>query len=61
LWNINAAEDECQAKKAKEQAQRDQQLTALVLNKEKGRKRTKFHLISAYISQNLNDAILDLH
>jgi len=59
LWNINAAKDECQAKRAKEQAQRDQQPTALVLNKE--RKRTKFHLISAYILQNLDDAILDLH
>ena len=58
---MDSVKEECQARRAEEQAQRDQQPVALVLNKERGRKRTKYHLISAYISQNLKDAILDLH
>jgi len=56
---MDAVEEECQTRRAKERAQRDQQPTALVLNREKGR-RTKYHLTSTYIPQNLKDAILDL-
>jgi len=58
---MDPVKEECQARRAEEQAQRDQQPVALVLNKERGRKRTKYHLISAHVPQNLEDAILDLH
>jgi len=58
---MDSVKEECQARRAEEQAQRDQQPVALVLNKERGRKRTKYHLISAHVPQNLEDAILDLH
>jgi len=34
---------------------------APVLNRGKGRRRTKFYLTSAHIPQNLEDTILDLH
>ena len=58
---MDSVKEECQARRAEEQAQRDQQPVALVLNKERERKRTKYHLISAHVPQNLEDAILDLH
>jgi len=58
---IDSVEEECQAKRAKKQAQRDQQPVAPVLNSERERRRTKYHLIPVYIPQNLEDAILDLH
>jgi len=38
---MDPVKEECQARRAEEQAQRDQQPVALVLNKERGRKRTK--------------------
>jgi len=58
---MNAVEEGHQAKRAKKQAQRDQQSAAPVLNREKERRRTKFHLIPVHVPQNLEDAILDLH
>ena len=58
---MDAVEEGCQARRAKEQAQRDQQLATPVLNRGRRRRRTKFHLTSVYVPQNLDDAILDLH
>ena len=58
---MDAVEEGRQAGRAKEQAQRDQQPAAPVLNRERGRRRTKYHLTSTYVPQNLEDAILDLH
>ena len=57
---MDPVEEECQARRAEERAQRDQQLVAPVLNRGRG-KRTKYHLIPVYVPQNLEDAILDLH
>ena len=57
---MNAVKEGRQARRAKEQAQRDQQPAAPVLNRGRGRRRTKFHLTSVHVPQNLNDAILDL-
>ena len=56
---MDPVEEECQARRAEERAQRDQQPVAPVLNRGRGR-RTKYHLIPAYVPQNLEDAILDL-
>ena len=58
---MDTVEEGCQARRAEERAQRDQQPATPVLNRGKGRRRTKFHLTSAYVPQNLDDAILDLH
>jgi len=57
---MDAVEEGYQARRAEEQAQRDQQPAALVLNKGRGGRRTKFHLTSVYVSQNPDDVILDL-
>jgi len=57
---MNAVEKGCQARRAKERAQRDQQPAASILNKGRGRRRTKFHLTFAHVPQNLGNAILDL-
>ena len=57
---MDAVEEGHQARRAEKQAQRDQQPAAPVLNRGRGRRRTKFHLISVHVPQNLNDAILDL-
>jgi len=57
---MDPVEEERQARRAEEQAQRDQQPVAPVLNRGRGR-RTKYHLIPAYVLQNLENAILDLH
>ena len=57
---MDAVEEGRQARRAKEWAQRDQQPAAPVLNRERGRKRTKYHLTSTHVLQNLEDAILDL-
>jgi len=57
---MDAVEEEHQARRAKEWAQKDQQPAAPVLNREKGRRRTKYYLTSTHIPQNLEDAILDL-
>ena len=57
---MDAVEKGRQAKRAKERAQRDQQPAAPVLNRERGRRRTKYHLTSTHVPQNLEDAILDL-
>jgi len=57
---MDPVEEEHQAKRAKEQAQRDQQPVASVLNRKRER-RTKYHLIPAHVPQNLEDTILDLH
>ena len=57
---MDAVEEGYQARRAEEQAQRDQQPAAPVLNKERGKKRTKYHLTSTNVPQNLKDAILDL-
>ena len=58
---MDAIEEGHQAKRAKEQAQRDQQPTALVLNRGRRRRRTKYYLTSTHVLQNLENAILDLH
>ena len=58
---MDAVEEGRQARRAEERAQRDQQPAVPVLNKERGRRRTKYHLTSTYVPQNLEDAILDLH
>jgi len=57
---MDAVEEECQARRAEERVQRDQQPTAPVLNRGKGRRRTKYHLTSTHVPQNLDNAILDL-
>ena len=57
---MDPVEEERQARRAKERAQRNQQPVAPVLNRGRER-RTKYHLIPAHIPQNLEDAILDLH
>jgi len=57
---MNAVEEGHQARRAEERAQRDQQPAAPVLNRKRERKKTKYHLISTYVPQNLEDAILDL-
>ena len=64
---MDPVEEEHQARRAKEWAQRDLPNITLapVLNREKGREKgrqqSKFYLTSAYVPQNLEDAILDLH
>jgi len=58
---MDPVEEERQARRAEERVQRDQQPVAPVLNRGKGRKRTKYHLTSIHVPQNLDDAILDLH
>ena len=57
---MDPVEEERQARRAEERAQRDQQPVASVLNRGRGR-RTKYHLIPTHVPQNLEDAILDLH
>jgi len=57
---MDAVEEERQARRAEERVQRDQQPTAPVLNRGRGRKRTKYYLTSTHVPQNLDDAILDL-
>ena len=57
---MDPVEEEHQARRAEEWAQKDQQPVALVLNRGKERK-TKYYLIPAHVLQNLEDAILDLH
>ena len=57
---MDAVEEGRQARRAEEQAQRDQQPAAPVLNREKGRRRTKYHLTFTHVPQNLEDTILDL-
>jgi len=56
---MDPVEEERQTRRAEGRAQRDQQPIAPVLNR--GRRRTKYHLIPAHVPQNLDDAILDLH
>jgi len=62
---MDPVEEECQARRAEEQAQQDlPNITpAPVLNRERerGRQQSKFYLTSAHVPQNLEDAILDLH
>jgi len=64
---MDPVEEERQARRAKERAQRDlPNITpAPVLNRgrerERERRQSKFYLTSAYIPQNLKNAILDLH
>jgi len=60
---MNSVELEYQGRRAEEWAQWDLYNIppAPVLNRGRGRKRTKFHLTFAYIPQNLEDVILDLH
>jgi len=57
---MDPVEEECQTRRAEERIQRDQQSAALVLNRGRGRKRTKYYLTSTHVLQNLDDAILDL-
>ena len=57
---MDPVEEECQARRAEERVQRDQQPAAPVLNKGRGRRKTKYHLTSTNVPQNLKDAILDL-
>ena len=65
MWEIDSVEEECQARRAKEQVQWDLPNITLapVLNREreKERQQSKFYLTSAYVPWNLEDAILDLH
>ena len=64
---MDPVEEECQARRAEERAQRDLPNITLapVLNRGRGRGRgrrqSKFYLTSAHVPQNLEDAILDLH
>ena len=60
---MDPVEEECQARRAKERAQRDLPNITLapVLNRERERRQSKFYLTSAHVPQNLEDAILDLH
>ena len=58
---MDPVEEERQVRRAEERAQRDQQPTAPVLNRGKGRRRTKYHLTSTLVPQNLENTILDLH
>ena len=64
---MDPVEEERQARRAKEWAQRDLPNITLasVLNRERERRRerwqSKFYLTSAHVPQNLEDAILDLH
>jgi len=58
---MDPVEEEHQARRAEERVQQDQQPAAPVLNRGRGRKRTKYHLTSTHVPQNLDDAILDLH
>ena len=64
---MDPVEEERQARRAEEQAQRDLPNITLapVLNRERERERerrqSKFYLTSAHVPQNLEDAILDLH
>jgi len=58
---MDPVEEGCQARRAEERVQRDQQPAAPVLNKGRGRRKTKYHLTSTHVPQNLEDAILDLH
>ena len=62
---MDPVEEECQARRAEEQAQRDLPNITLapVLNRERERERQqlKFYLTSAHVPQSLEDAILDLH
>jgi len=46
---MDAVEEGCQARRAEERAQRDQQPVALVLNRGRGRRRTKYHLTSTHV------------
>jgi len=57
---MDAVEEGCQARRAEERAQRDQQPATPVLNRERERRRTKYYLTSVYVPQNLDNAILDL-
>ena len=57
---MDPVEEEHQARRAEERVQRDQQPAAPILNRERGRRRTKYHLTSTHVLQNLDDAILDL-
>ena len=57
---MDAVEEGRQARRAEERAQRDQQPVAPVLNRGRERRRTKYHLTSTHVPQNLEDAILDL-
>ena len=57
---MDPVEEERQARRAEERVQWDQQPAAPVLNRGRGRRRTKYHLTSIHVSQNLDDAILDL-
>ena len=64
---MNPVEEERQARRAEERAQRHPQNITLapVFNRGRGRRRgrrqSKFYLTSAHVPQNLEDAILDLH
>jgi len=46
---MDAVEEERQARRAEERAQRDQQPVAPVLNRGRGRRRTKYYLTSTHI------------
>ena len=60
---MDPVEEECQARRAEERAQRDLPniTSAPVLNRGKERQQSKFYLTFAYVPQNLEDTILDLH
>ena len=51
---MDPVEEERQARRAEERVQQDQQPAAPVLNRGR-RRRTKYHLTSIHIPQNLND------
>jgi len=60
---MDPAEEECQARRAEEQAQQHPPNITLapVLNRGRERRQSKFYLTSAHVPQNLEDTILDLH
>ena len=46
---MDPVEEEHQARRAEERVQQDQQPAAPILNRERGRKRTKYHLTSTHV------------
>jgi len=62
---MDPVEEEHQARRAEERAQRYALLQnvspAPVWNRERGRERRRFYMTSVHVPQNLDDTILDLH
>ena len=68
MWEIDPVEKECQARRAEERVQWYvvpallQNVSSIpVWNRDRGKGRKRFYLAPVHVSQNLEDAILDLH